>query len=168
MGVRRVSAPIWGSRVKVAVIGAGKMGLPLACAFADRGAEVIACDVSSAIVHAINAGTAPFDEPGLAELLARVISEGRLRATLDTRAAVSESEVCVVIVPVSLTAEKRADLSIIESATEEVAAGLHRGMMVVFETTVPVGETRRLGSILEGTGLRAGVDFDLVFSPERA
>ena len=153
--------------MKIAVIGAGKMGLPLACAFADHGGDVTACDVSPGTVHAINAGTAPFDEPGLSELLARVVSEGRLRATADTRAAVSESDVCVVIVPVTLTPGKGADLSIIESATEEIAAGLRRGMMVIFETTLPVGQTRRLGSILEKTGLRAGVDFDLVFSPER-
>ncbi len=156
-----------GARLKIAVVGAGKMGLPLACAFADHGGDVIACDINPATVRAINAGIAPFDEPALSDLLARVVSEGRLRGTSDTRAAASASSVCVVIVPVMLTGGKAADLSIIESVTKEIAAGLRPGSMVIYETTLPVGQTRKLGSLLEGTGFAAGIDFDLVFSPER-
>ena len=156
-----------GAGLKIAVVGAGKMGLPLACAFADHGGEVVACDVNPATVNAINAGKTTFDEPGLSKLLARVVSEGRLRATTDTRKEAGQCDVCVVIVPVMLTKAKTADLSIIESATREIAAGLKRGAMVVYETTLPVGQTRKLGSILEASGLAAGTDFDLVFSPER-
>ncbi|HJP59261.1 MAG TPA: nucleotide sugar dehydrogenase, partial [Gemmatimonadaceae bacterium] len=114
-----------------------------------------------------NSGKAPFDEPGLSELLARVVNEHRLAATTDTSTAVAESEVCVVIVPVLLTGEKDADLSVIESATRDVARGLKRGALVAFETTIPVGQTRKLGAVLETGGLRAGIDFDLAFSPER-
>lgn len=156
-----------GTGLKIAVVGAGKMGLPLACAFADHGGDVIACDVNPATVKSINDGKAPFDEPGLAEMLGRVVSKGRLRATTDTRKAAGESDVVVVIVPVMLTEGKTADLSIIESATTEIAAGLRRGTMVVYETTLPVGQTRRLAAILETSGLSAGTDFDLIFSPER-
>ena len=156
-----------GDRVNVSVVGAGKMGLPLACALADRGARVTACDVNLATVEKINTGAAPFEEPGLTELLRRVVSTGNLKATQDTSAAVADSQVCIVIVPVKLTSNKTADLATIESATRDVAKGLRAGTLVSFETTLPVGQTRRLGRILESGGLRVGVDFDLAFSPER-
>ena len=95
--------------MNIALIGAGKMGLPLACVFADRGANVIACDVNPEVVQAINAGKSPIDEPGVQEILQRAVQAGRLSATADTPAAVARSEVVVVIVPVLLTPEKKAD-----------------------------------------------------------
>jgi UDP-N-acetyl-D-mannosaminuronate dehydrogenase len=82
--------------MRIAVIGAGKMGLPLACRFADRGEIIMACDIKPALVIAINAGRCPIDEPGVPELLTRAVGEGRLRATTETAAAVSESDVAVV------------------------------------------------------------------------
>ena len=66
-----------------------------------------------------------------------------------------------------LTADHQADLSIIHSVTRQIAEGLHPGMMVSYETTLPVGGTRSLIPFLESSGLKAGIDFDLVFSPER-
>ena len=153
--------------MKVTVVGAGKMGLPLACRFASQGAEVIACDSRRDVVDSINAGISLLDEPGVPELLAQVVAEGRLRASSDTTAAARESDVVVVIVPVLLTADHQADLSIIHSVTRQIAEGLHPGMMVSYETTLPVGGTRSLIPFLESSGLKAGVDFDLVFSPER-
>lgn len=153
--------------MKVAVIGAGKMGLPLACVFASRGAQVTVCDVNRDVVDGINRGICPFDEPGVSELLATMVGSGSLRATSDTMTAVSASEVVVVLVPVLLTDDNRADLSIIDSIGETLSSSLRRGAMVSVETTLPVGGTRRLGAIVERGGLRAGTDFDLVFSPER-
>lgn len=153
--------------MKIAVIGAGKMGLPLACAFASRGANVMACDVNPKTVESINRGVCPFDEPGVPELLKDVVKKGRLRATRDNRVAMAASEVVVVIVPVMLTESRCADLRIIRQIASDMAGSLKRGSMVCFETTLPVGETRRLGARIEKGGLKAGVDFDLVFSPER-
>jgi nucleotide sugar dehydrogenase len=152
---------------KVTVIGAGKMGLPLACAFASRGADVWACDVNAQVVESINAGRCPFDEPGVQEMLSDAVAAGRLRATTDTAKAISESEVIVVIVPVLLTDQREADLHIIDSIADILKGHLRKGSLVSFETTLPVGGTRRLGKIIEGGGMAAGVDFDLVFSPER-
>lgn len=152
---------------KVAVIGAGKMGLPLACAFAARNARVIACDVNSELVAGINRGQLPFDEPGVAEPLAEAVRKGNLSATTDTAAAVAVSDVVIVIVPVMLTSEKEADLTVIESIARILAKSLQRNAMVSFETTLPIGVTRKLGAIIETGGLKAGMDFDLVFSPER-
>jgi nucleotide sugar dehydrogenase len=154
--------------MKIAVIGAGKMGLPLACQFAHRGGSVTACDINPTLVAAINEGRCLINEPGVPELLTQVVGGGRLRATTEAAAAVSESDVAVIIVPALLTEQREIDVSVLEAATREVARGLHRGMMVCYETTLPVGGTRRyLKPVLERSGLRAGEDFDLAFSPER-
>jgi nucleotide sugar dehydrogenase len=151
----------------VSVIGAGKMGLPLACVFASKGASVSVCDVDAAKVDGINAGVCPFDEPGVGELLAEGVRAGRLTATTDTGSAIAGSDVVVVIVPVLLSDSREAELSIIDQIAEIAAANLKRGSMISFETTLPVGGTRRLGHIIDKGGMRAGVDYDLVFSPER-
>lgn len=152
---------------KVALIGGGKMGLPLACQIARRGAEVVVCDIDDGAVDRINRGVCAFDEPDLPGLLAAMVAARRLRATSATTPAVQDSDVVVVIVPVLLTAELRPDLTVIESVTRDIAAGLRPGTMVSYETTLPVGTTRRLVDTLESSGLRAGADFDVVYSPER-
>lgn len=151
----------------VAVIGAGKMGLPIACQLAARGARVRACDVSEPLVARINRGECPFDEPGMVDLLGGVVQDGKLVATTNTTTAVAESEVVIVIVPVLLTPEQHADLRQIHGVARQIGGALQRGSMVIFETTLPVGSTREMLPLLEANGRRAGVDFDLVYSPER-
>ncbi|MBV8674326.1 MAG: nucleotide sugar dehydrogenase [Acidobacteriaceae bacterium] len=153
--------------MKIVVVGAGKMGLPLACQFAHRGADVTVCDVKQSVVDTINRGECPIDEPGVNELLADVFTRGRIRASTDTTDATRKASVIVVIVPVLLTPGNDADLSTIELVSRQIAAGLQPGSMVSYETTLPVGTTRGLSKILELSGLQAGVDFDVVFSPER-
>lgn len=154
--------------MKVAVVGAGKMGLPLACQFARKGAHVVACDKNPAVVDAINKGECPIDEPGIPEILKEVFDAGRLTASADTAKAVADRDVVVIIVPAMLTKTKEIDFSILEAASRDVAKGLRKGTMVCYETTVSVGGTReRLRPVLETGGLVAGTDFDLVFSPER-
>jgi nucleotide sugar dehydrogenase len=151
----------------VSVIGAGMMGLPVACVFASRGARVIVCDVNQRVVDEINAGISPIDEPGVPELLAESVASGALRATTDTASAVATSDVVVILVPVLLTQDRRADLAIMDGVAQVLATAIHRGTMVSIETTLPVGGSRRIGKIIAGGGLEAGRDFDLVFSPER-
>lgn len=154
--------------MNVVVVGAGKMGLPLACQIADRGARVTACDVNPFLVGEINAGRCPIDEPGVSEILARAVAGGRLSASTDTAAAAADADVVIVIVPALLTPDLDIDSSILESVARSLAPSLRTGAMVVFETTMPVGGTRRrLLPLLESTGREAGRDFDLVFSPER-
>lgn len=153
--------------MKITVIGAGKMGLPLACAFASKGADVTACDVNAGLVDAINKGHTPFAEPGLSELLPEMVSCGRLRATTQSGSAIASCDVCVVLVPVLLTPENHADLRTIEDIAIEIGKSLPAGSMVCVETTLPIGTTRRLAGMMEQRGLRAGKDFDVVFSPER-
>jgi nucleotide sugar dehydrogenase len=159
-----------GTTGTVTVVGAGKMGLPLAAQFASHGRSVIAVDVSGAVVDAINAGRAHVaEEPGLAERVAEAHAAGRLRATLDAAAAVRESDVVVLIVPVMLDDRRHPDYRSMDAAADAIAPGIGPGTTVIFETTLPVGDTRnRYGPRLAaGSGLVAERDFQLAFSPER-
>lgn len=155
---------------RVAVVGLGKIGLPLAAKFAHNGLNVVGCDISQEVVAAINAGHSHIkEEPGLAELVSESVSRGLLTATTDTTQAVGKSNVVVVIVPLVVDESHNIDYSILDAATASVAAGLQRNTLVIYETTLPVGTTRtRIAPMLaEGSGLRAGRDFCLAFSPER-
>ncbi len=154
----------------VAVIGAGKMGLPLCVQYAGHGWSVIAVDVQEAVVEAINAGRSHVaEEPGLGELVAEVHAAGRLRATTDGGAAAREADVVVLIVPVMLDDEQQPDYRFMDAAVEAIGPGVHAGSTVIFETTLPVGDTRdRYAPRLEAaSGLRADSDFFVAFSPER-
>ena len=154
----------------VAVVGLGKIGLPLAAQYASKGMTVIGCDVLPDVVETINAGHSHVrEEPGLEEAVAGAVKQRRLRATTDTTAAVKDADVTVVIVPLIVGQERDTDYRSIDAATAAVGRGLRRGSLVIYETTLPVGTTRRrLGPMLEKeSGLKAGSDFRLAFSPKR-
>ena len=155
---------------KVAVVGLGKIGLPLAAQFAGKGLDVIGCDVAEEVVRSVNAGKAHIrEEPGLEEAVAGVVKSGKLKATTDTAPAVAQAAVVVVIVPLMVGGDHAPDFSRIDRATEAIARGLHPDTLVIYETTLPVGTTRnRFGPMLErGSGLTPGAGFLLAFSPER-
>jgi nucleotide sugar dehydrogenase len=156
--------------VQICVVALGKIGLPLAVQFADKGHHVVGADIDERVVDLVNAGEEPFPgEHQLGEKLAAAVKDGRLRATTDTAAAVAESEAVVLVVPLFVDAEGVPDFRAMDSATRAVASGLRPGTLVSYETTLPVGTTRnRWATMLaEGSGLEAGKDFSLVFSPER-
>lgn len=159
-----------GPLVKITVIALGKIGLPLAVQFAERGHHVTGADVSETVVTQVARGAEPFPgEADLAEKLAAVVADGRLTVTTDTAAAVGQSEAVVVVVPLFVNEAGKPDFNRIDSATRDIARGLKPGTLVSFETTLPVGTTRgRCKPLLEeGSGLVEGKDFHLVFSPER-
>lgn len=154
----------------ITVVALGKIGLPLAVQFASRGHRVIGADVNARTVDLVNAGQEPFPgEYQLQELLAKVVADGQLTATVDTAGAVAQSDVVVVVVPLFVDTEGSPDFGWMDEATKGIAAGLRPGTLVSYETTLPVGTTReRWLPLLEaGSGLRVGRDFALVFSPER-
>jgi nucleotide sugar dehydrogenase len=153
----------------VAVVGLGKIGLPLAAQFASKGASVIGCDLNAATVDAVNEGTSPIaDEPGLQDALAAAHAAGLLKATTDTTAAVRQSKTVVIIVPVGIDAANKPDFGFLDAAAEAVGRGLQPGMLVILETTVPVGVTRGhlRRRLMAASGLREN-DFQLAYSPER-
>jgi nucleotide sugar dehydrogenase len=154
----------------VVVVGMGKIGLPLATQFAGKKKHVVGCDVLPDVVDAINRGHSHIhEEPGLEEAVAAAVAAGSLKATLDTTAAVASADVVVVIVPVMVTLEGSVDYRNLDAATRAMGRGLRPGTLVIYETTLPVGTTRkRLAPMLEEvSSLKAGADFQLAFSPER-
>jgi nucleotide sugar dehydrogenase len=157
--------------MRVAVVGLGHIGLPLAVQYAARGHEVLGIDLDARIVEAIGRGESPHDdEAALVDGVPRLVAEGRLRAaTWDGADALRDAEVVVVIVPVVVDAERRIDYGPIDAATRDVARRIGPGTLVVYETTLPVGTTRdRLGPMLvEGSGLALDDGLYLAFSPER-
>ena len=156
--------------MKIAVVALGKIGLPLAVQFAEKGHTVIGCDVNSETVDLVNAGTEPFPgEAFLQEKLSKVVATKALAATTNTTDAVSKSEVVVIVVPLFVDAQGVPDFGWMDAATKDVAGGLQKGTLVSYETTLPIGTTRnRFAQLLEeGSGLKAGTDFNLAFSPER-
>lgn len=155
--------------MKVAVVGGGRMGLPLACVFGKHGAFVTVSDINPELVDSINVGDCPYEEPGLPELIADLHQAGRLTACTDTAKASADSDVIVIIVPAHLTPDRCIDLSILQRASADVGRGLGIGKLVTYETTVTVGGIRRsmIPVLEEHSGLKAGADFHVAYSPER-
>lgn len=153
---------------KVAVVGLGKIGLPVAVRCAMSGLSVTGCDVSEQRVADVNAGRNPIaDEEGLDKAVAQVVAEGRLRATTDTPIAVKEADVVIVLVRLEHAGDGL-DYSMMDAANASIAEGLHPGVLVVYETTLPVGDTRRFAEqMAQRSGLRLGDELYAAFSPER-
>ena len=154
---------------RIAVVGLGKIGLPLAALYAGKGMQVTGCDINPAVVDAVNRGESPvLGEPGLAEALRAAHDAGMLKATSDTSEAVAESDVVVIMVRVGLDASGHADYHYLDTATHAIGRGLKRSTLVILESTVPVGATRgRVTKRLAGaSGLNEG-DFNVAYSPER-
>lgn len=156
--------------MKIAVIALGKIGLPLAVQFARSGHTVVGVDINESVVDLVNCGTEPF--PGETDLqahLSEVTATKALTATTSTEGAVRDADAVVIVVPLFVDTTGVPDFGWMDSATSSVAGALAPGTLVSYETTLPVGTTRErfLPMLEEGSGLRASIDFSLVFSPER-
>jgi UDP-N-acetyl-D-mannosaminuronic acid dehydrogenase len=153
----------------VAVYGLGKMGLPLAAAMADATGDVIGVDVDEAVVRTVSAGECHVNnEPGLPDLVEKAVARDRLDATTDGAAAAASAAVHVIVVPTTLDAAERPDLSTVEAVLEAIAEGLGPGDTVVVESTVPPGTCRDVVEprLAAESGLDPGA-FGVAFCPER-
>jgi UDP-N-acetyl-D-glucosamine dehydrogenase len=150
----------------VSVIGLGYVGLPLAVEFAKAGFRVVAVDLDERKVADVNEGHSYIkDVP--AEDLNSAVASGRLHATVDY-GALRDVDTISICVPTPLRKTKDPDMSYIVSAAESIAKHLRPGVLVVLESTTYPGTTEEVVQpLLEATGLRAGQDFFLAFSPER-
>jgi UDP-N-acetyl-D-glucosamine dehydrogenase len=148
----------------VGVIGLGYVGLPLAVAFAQEGCEVIAVDVDSRKIEALAAGESYIEDVSSDAL--RQVAE-RVHAT--TRyARLAKADAVLICVPTPLTRNREPDLGPLIDATRALAEVLQADQLVVLESTTYPGTTReRVAPLLEESGLAAGRDFHLAFSPER-
>jgi UDP-N-acetyl-D-glucosamine dehydrogenase len=150
----------------VAIVGAGYVGMPLARVFAEAGKNVVLVDVNEDIVDGINRGESHIgDVPS--EALKTLVDAGRVSATSDYD-ALQEVDAILIALPTPLSSHREPDLTIVESAAAEIAPRLRKGQIVVLESTTYPGTTREsLQPILERSGMKAGEDFHLAFSPER-
>ena len=151
---------------RVAVIGLGYVGLPLAISFVEAGLEVEGIDAYEERVAELNAGTSPIDDVSNERLAAALA--GGLRVVASADAHLADADAIFVCVPTPLTATKDPDLAPVLAAAETIRGGIRAGQLVVLQsTTFPGTTTGPFREVVERSGLRAGVDFDLAFAPER-
>jgi UDP-N-acetyl-D-glucosamine dehydrogenase len=152
---------------RIAVVGLGYAGLPMAVEFARAGFVCVGLDVDAYKVKAISAGLSPVSNVGDDEI-APLRADHLLEASSDPR-VLDSADAAVICVPTPLTPNNGPDLRFVEAAGATIGEHLHAGMLVVLQSTCGPGTTARvLRPLLESTsGLRAGEDFFLVFAPER-
>ncbi len=150
----------------VAVLGIGYVGLPLALAFAETGFWTLGFDTDPAKVEALEAGRSYLGHLA-ADRVAAARAAGRLAATGDP-ARLAEADALLICVPTPLAAGRRPDLTCVQATADTVARTLRPGQLVVLESTTYPGTTNEVvRPRLEGSGLVAGRDFFLAYSPER-
>jgi UDP-N-acetyl-D-glucosamine dehydrogenase len=150
----------------VAIVGAGYVGVPLAQVFAEAGRSVLLVDRDADRVAQLNRGES-YIEDVPSDVLKRLVDDHGLRATTDYD-ELREADAILIALPTPLSKQREPDLSIINSATEEIATRLRKGHLVVLESTTYPGTTREeILPRLEASGLKIGDDFNLAFSPER-
>ena len=154
-------------RYDVAIVGAGYVGLPLAQVFAEAGRRVLLVEVDAMRVEQLNRGESYIEDVS-SEALAELVSERGLVATTDYD-ELRRADAILIAVPTPLSRQREPDLSIVLAAGTEIGRRLQRGQLVVLESTTYPGTTRgELLPVLEReSGLVAGTDFHLAFSPER-
>jgi UDP-N-acetyl-D-glucosamine dehydrogenase len=149
----------------VAIVGAGYVGIPLAQVFCEAGKSVVLVDVDPGRVARLNRGDS-YIEDVPDEVLRTLVNDG-LVATTDYD-SLRAADAILIALPTPLSRQREPDLSILLGAAAEIAKRLRRGQLIVLEsTTYPGTTTRELRPVLEQSGLVAGVDFHLAFSPER-
>ncbi len=150
--------------MKICVIGLGYIGLPTAAMFASAGASVVGVDRNPRIVEALDRGEIIIEEKGLEELVDQVVQKGKLRGSLTPE----EADAFIIAVPTPITADKKADMAYVASATEDIVPYLRTGNTVILESTSPVGTVDGLMlPILEKSGLKIGAELYVGHSPER-
>jgi len=150
----------------IGVVGLGYVGLPSAVAFARAGFNVLGFDIQPEKVALVNKGQSTIEDID-SGLIRDMVAKELLRATTD-QSRLKETDVICICVPTPLTAGREPDMSYILRASEEVARHIQPGQLVVLESTTYPGTTRgTVLTILERSGLKAGADFYLAYSPER-
>jgi len=152
--------------MNIGIIGLGYVGLPLSLQFARSGVNVTGLDVDDKKVGALNAGRS-YIEHIPAAAIREQINAGRLRATADF-SVIKQLNAVIICVPTPLNKNREPDISYILKTGEAILQHLHKGLLVVLESTTYPGTTDEdLRAVLERSGLKAGKDFNLAFSPER-
>jgi UDP-N-acetyl-D-glucosamine dehydrogenase len=150
----------------VGIIGLGYVGLPLAFAFAKGGVKVTGFELSEEKVNTLNKAVSYIPDVPTEEL-APLVKKGLLKGTLDF-SEIKHQDVVFICVPTPFDKQKAPDLTFIENAAEAIAKNLQKEQVIILQSTTHPGTTEEIVQpILEKTGLKAGKDFYLAFSPER-
>jgi UDP-N-acetyl-D-mannosaminuronic acid dehydrogenase len=148
----------------ICVIGLGYIGLPTSSMFASQGIQVTGVDNNVHVIESLSKGKVHIFEPGLNEVVKSALDQGTLRVASQP----VEADAFIIAVPTPFYADKKADLSYVRSAAEAIVPVLRPGNLVILESTSPPLTTRDVVQpILEQSGLKAGRDFLLAYSPER-
>lgn len=165
-GADKLAAKIKNKTARIGIVGLGYVGLPLAIEFAERGFTVTGFDISKAKVKLINSGKSDIDDIS-GEQVKEVVKAGRLKATDDPK-EIANVDTVSICVPTPLSKTKDPDISYILAAVKWVRDYMHKDMLIVLESTTYPGTTDEIIlPRLEESGLKAGKDFYLAFSPER-
>jgi UDPglucose 6-dehydrogenase len=151
--------------MNICVVGAGYVGLVTGAVFADLGNEVVSVDNNADKVAALCSGRLPIYEPGLEEMVARNVADGRLSFSTDLAAAVRKSEIVFIAVGTPPKADGQTDLSAVEAVACEIGRAMDRHIVVVNKSTVPVGTGEFVREVIE-RHQRQRVPFDVVSNPE--
>jgi UDPglucose 6-dehydrogenase len=149
--------------MRLTVLGTGYVGLVAGAGFADFGNDVVCADVDAAKIARLDAGEIPIYEPGLEDLVARNVAEGRLRFTPDIAGAVAGAEIVFVAVGTPQGADGAADMSAIWAVAETIGRAMTGPLVVVNKSTVPVGTADR---VREAIGAHTSHAFAVVSNPE--
>lgn len=149
---------------KICVLGLGYIGLPTASTFATHGLKVVGVDINPFVLDTLRQGGIHIHEPGLRNLVQSALESGNLTVNEKPQPA----DAFIITVPTPFYEDKRADMSYVIAAAESIVPCLRPGNLVVLESTSPPRTTLDIvAPILEKSGLHAGSDFHLVYSPER-
>jgi UDP-N-acetyl-D-mannosaminuronic acid dehydrogenase len=149
---------------KICVLGLGYIGLPTASTFATHGLQVVGVDINQHVVSQLKQGELHIYEPGLRTLVQAALLSANLVIELEPQPA----DAFIIAVPTPIKENKQADLSYVISAAESIVPHLRSGSLVVLESTSPPRTTVDVVlPILERSGLKAGTDFSLAYTPER-
>jgi UDP-N-acetyl-D-glucosamine dehydrogenase len=164
--VQQLERKIKDRSASMAIIGVGYVGLPLAVEFGRVGFKITGIDISEKKVRTVNAGRSDVDDIKNYEVK-ELVELKRLHCTSDF-SSLKNADIVIICVPTPLNKTKDPDVSFILDATAQIASRIHRGQLVVLESTTYPGTTEELiKPKLEESGLKAGKDFFLAFSPER-
>ena len=156
--------------LKITVIGQGRMGLPISVVFLNAGYDVIGVDINPSLVEKANNGEIELiGEPGVKEGIKNAVAKGKYSCTLHLKEAIEQADIIIIIIPLILDDDKNPKLAPLTNLIGQIGEMLKEGQIVITETTLPVGTSEEIFKPIleEKSGLIAGNDFGLGFSPER-
>jgi nucleotide sugar dehydrogenase len=163
-----IDTPKKREKYRICVVGCGRVGLLVACLFAEVGFKVIGVDSNRRIIDFLKKGKSPFTEPQVHAFIEKQVKSSHFSATTDARKAASASDVIIINVPIPpIDKKEKPDYSHVEKTCREVGMGLRSGSLIIFQSTMgpAITETLAKETLENASGLKAGIDFGLACCP---